>query len=477
MKTMNAPLVADKDLQERFDTECMLLGGLLSNSAVSHRAVAAILEPVHFSDPFNANLFRLIGEAVDAGMDGFQKVHWVITKIRELPAITELKATGSEIVARYIAHAAPQIGLEGCARLVRYDHLKGNLEVATEEGDIAEVERLAAEMERLSSTQKSKDEGIESIAQLGDRLLNKLNEAYRMGQPVKDFAYCGSADLGDLLGGWRRKRFYVIAGRPGMGKSSVTLSLLLRTAQKGHGVMFFALEMGREELTEMALASMAWSHDNRVEYRDISSAAVHREGFEEKFRRVLDVAPRLNDMPFLIGDRGGLTVAEVRSQALTYAQRLAAEGRKLEVVVIDHMGLMRASERYAGNKVSETEEISNGFKMLAKELDCAVIALAQINRGVEGRDDKRPGLSDLRWSGSVEQDADVVIFVYREAYYLERLKHDDPDDEARRSVKLGELRSRIEIIIAKHRGGPCGNIEMFCDMGCAVVRDQAVVGF
>lgn len=472
---MNESLIAEKYANDRFENEVGLLGALLSSSSVAIRAAASILEPAHFSDPFHMTLFRLLCEATDAGLDGFKRSHWIMSEIRGCPALEELKMTASAMVGRYIANAYPLIAVEPACKSVKYDYLLVKLEIATEQGDMAEVEKCAAEMERIKTSHKTKDEGIEAIGSLSNRLLERLNEAHMAGEPVKDFAYCGAGSLGDLLGGWRRKRFYVIAGRPGMGKSSVALSLLLRTARKGHGVMFFALEMGREELTEMALASIAWNRDSRIEYRDISAAAVHKPGFGEKLERIYQVAPKFNELPFYIGDRGGLTVAEVRSQALQYAQRLAAEGKKLEVVCIDHMGLMKASERYAGNKVSETEEISNGLKTLAKELDCAVIALAQISRGVEGRDDKRPGLSDLRWSGAIEQDADIVMFVYREAYYLERIKHEKADDEIQREARLGEISSRIELIIAKHRGGPCGNVELFCDMGCAVVLDQDAV--
>ena len=181
----------------------------------------------------------------------------------------------------------------------------------------------------------------------------------------------------------------------------------------------FSLEMGREELSEMALCNLAWSRNSRVEYRDISAASVTREGFSEKFNAVLQTAPLLNSMPFTIADRGGITIADIRSQSLQHAQYLRERSRSLSVICVDHLGLIKSSGKYQGNKVAETEEISSALKALAKELGCAVVALAQLNRGVEGRDDKRPSLSDLRWSGSIEQDADVVMFVYRPAYYLQ----------------------------------------------------------
>jgi replicative DNA helicase len=259
----------------------------------------------------------------------------------------------------------------------------------------------------------------------------------------------------------------------GMGKSTLALSSLLRTALKGHGVMFFALEMGKQELSEMALASLAYRTGTRVEYRDISMANVGRDGFVQHFEAVSEVAPTFNSMPFFIDDRQGLTVAEVRSQAAQYAQRLASEGKRMDVVCIDHMGLLRASQSFGGNKVAQTEEVSNDLKRLAKELDCAVVALAQLNRSVEGRDDKRPGMADLRWSGAIEQDADVIMFPYRPEYYLRR-QEEDGDKEMERQRKLTAARNKLELIIEKHRGGPTGAVELFCDVGCAVVKDLVV---
>jgi replicative DNA helicase len=473
---MNAPVtIRDPYVDDRFENEAMLIGGLLTYGPSAYRAAAAIIEPEHFVDPFNMVLYDLIGQAIDANLEGFQRVHWIIAQLRESPIVKELKVTAQQLIARYIAQAAPEIATEGCARQMRHDYLAVQLRIAVNTADTASAETHAAEMERLSKAHLTKDDGIQTIGALTNQTLEKLNTALMAGAAHKDYAYCGSLDLGNVIGGWRRKRLYVVAGRPGMGKSTLALSLLLRTARKGHGVMIFALEMGRDELTEMALCNMAYDPRRRIEYRDINASAVMREGFREKFEQVLEAAPRLQQLPLMISDRGGLTLAEIRSQAMQYAQRLAAEGKRLEVIAVDHLGLMKASSRYAGNKVSETEEISSGLKMLAKELDCAVVALAQLSRGVESRDDKRPGLSDLRWSGAIEQDADVVMFVYREAYYLERVKHDDIEEDDRREAKLGELRSKIEAIVAKNRGGPCNVVQMFCDMGCGVVRDLDTV--
>ena len=170
--------------------------------------------------------------------------------------------------------------------------------------------------------------------------------------------------------------------------------------------------------------------------------------------------------------QAGQTIADIRSQALQYAQRLETQGKRLEVICIDHLNLIRASDRYQGSKTAETEEVSAALKQLAKELQCAVVCLCQLNRAVEGREEKRPSLSDLRWSGAIEQDADVVMFVYRESYYLERAKHDDLAKENDRLSRLERLRTKLEVTFGKHRGGPCPVLEFYADMGCGVIRDM-----
>ena len=461
--------------QARFDTEAQLLGALMTyQDAIYYRAAAAIVSPEHFGDAFNHSLFVLIGNGIDAGLSGFKLAAWLMAELRDSKTLHELGMTPSAIIGKYIAQACPSIGIEGCARQIKHDYLRIMLQQSVEAGNTDIAETTAAEMERLSRAHLVKDQGVESIGVVSERLLDNLNTAYQRGEIVKDFAYCGSHGLAENIGGWRQNRLYIIAGRPGMGKSTLCLSLLLRTAAKHtDGVLMFSLEMGREELTEMALCDLSWSNKHRIEYRDISSSMVLKEGFATKFETVLQMAPVLNSMPFTIADRGGITIADIRSQSLQHAQYLRERGKRLGVICVDHLGLIKASGKYAGNKVAETEEISAALKGLAKELGCAVVALAQLNRGVEGRDDKRPNLSDLRWSGAIEQDADVVMFVYREAYYL-RNAVDDKEKEMERIEKLRAVKNDMELIIAKNRTGPCETIRLFTDIGCAVVRDKEV---
>lgn len=455
----------------RFQTEVELLGGLLmQDSSAGYLAAAAIVERKHFSDDVLGRVFQAMGRGISEGLAGNRLTMWLISEFREDPPLVECNTTMAAMIAKFIARGCPAIGIEGSARQIRHDWLKEQLHEAVQDGDTASAEQIAAEMERLSKAHLTRDDGAQSIGDIARNAVTDLSRAFQEQSPGNNYARIGLNDMSRALGGWRRKRLYIIAGRPGMGKSTFALSNMIRTAQAGHGVMLFAQEMGKQELIEMAMCDLAWSPGRRIEYRDISQDAVLQDGFEDRFRAVYQVAPAFNSLPIMISDRGGLNINEIRSQALQFSQRLAAVGKRLDVVCVDHLGLMRAVSDYRGNKVAETEEISGALKQLAKELDCAVVALAQLSRQVESREDKRPNLSDLRWSGGIEQDADVVMFVYREAYYLSK-PETDGDKETLRMDRLKHVQNKIEVLIEKNRGGPTRSLEFFCDMGCAVIRD------
>lgn len=471
---MNAPTsIKDTVADDRFQVEMQLLGALMASpTTAAYHSAAAIVSWEHFADSFNGRLFGLMGEGVKEGLAGFPLTSRIISELRDDPTLAEAGLTASRLVARYLAEQAPAIAIEGCARQIKHEWLGEGLKVAAEDGDAQRAEACALEMDRLSKAHLSKDDGLKQIEAASLQVVNRLQDAFAAGEVRDDMAWPGSHGLANVIGGWRRGRMYVIGGRPGAGKTTAGLSLLLRTARKGHGVLFVELEMGADELTEMSLCDLAYSRTRRIEYRDLSGNAATQTAFQPKLEAVIEAQRLLEKLPFLISDRPALTLNDIRSQAMQYAQRLASVGKRLDVICVDHLNLIKAASNYKGNKVAETEEVSNGLKALAKELQCAVVVLAQLNRAVEGREDKRPSLSDLRWTGAVEQDADVVMFVYREAYYLQK-PVDDPVKDADRKQRLAAVANKMELIFAKHRGGPNPVVEMFCDMGCAVVRDSA----
>jgi replicative DNA helicase len=181
--------------------------------------------------------------------------------------------------------------------------------------------------------------------------------------------------------------------------------------------------------------------------------------------RVIEARRRLADLPLTIETQGGLSMSQIATRARKLNDRLDKKGQRLGLLIVDHMHIVAASSRYAGHKVHEVTEISAGLKALAKELEVPVLALAQLSRQVEARDNKRPGLSDLRESGAIEQDADLIIFLYREAYYLKD-RIDDDAKEAARLDRLAEVQHKLEAAIAKNRNGPTATVELFFDAGC-----------
>lgn len=456
----------------RFETERRLIGALLCmQNPAANRAAAMIVKPDHFSEPMYARVFHLLTKDDKKELQGPAMVAALLHDLHaDESVLAEIKWTPEKLVANCVAFAAPGIALEYHARTVKYAALDVMLTAAAEDGDLAAVQSLGAEMEALSRAQYATPSNFEPLAAVAERVLTELSVAYQAGSEAKDFAVAAPSSLGRQIGHWRRKRFYVIAGRPGMGKSTLALSSLVRTALRGYGVLMFSLEMGEDELTEIALCDLAWTPSRRIEYNSIRPNAVMRPGFAEKYGEVQQVAPMLGSAPFYICDKGGLTIGDIRSQALTYQQRLHAMGKRLDVLCVDHLGLIKPTGNYRGNKVAETEEVSAALKQLAKELDCAVVALAQLSRQTEGREDKRPTLSDLRWSGGIEQDADVVMMVYREEYYL-RKEEADTDKEALRQRKLTACKNTLQVFVEKNRGGPTGEVKLFCDIGCGVVRN------
>jgi replicative DNA helicase len=267
----------------------------------------------------------------------------------------------------------------------------------------------------------------------------------------------------------------VLAGRPGMGKSAAASSSLLRGARAGHASLFFSLEMVGEQLGSRMLTDLAWTRQHPIHYEDI----LHRrtEIINDPARRRLAVAKdELAKLPVLIEEQRGLTFAEIAARSRKAANALDRQGRRLETIFVDHMLLVHPSARYSGNRVQEVREISGGLATLAKELDVAVVALCQLNRGVEGRENKRPGLADLRDSGSIEEDASLVIFLYRLAYYLEQQRFDDMLAEKARTDALEKSRNSLEFIVAKNRNGRCGTVDAFIDVGANAVRNLEVGG-
>jgi len=263
----------------------------------------------------------------------------------------------------------------------------------------------------------------------------------------------GLTELDARLGGMHKQDLIIIAGRPSMGKTALATNIAFHAAKniekKGtkSSVAFFSLEMSSEQLSTRIL-----SEQSKIRSNDIRRGKVS----EKEFEQFIETSKNIFELPLYIDETPAITIAAISNRSRRIKRLFG-----LDLIVVDYIQLMRSGKRAELNRVQEISEITQGLKALAKELDVPVLALSQLSRQVEQRDDKKPQLSDLRESGSIEQDADVVMFVFREAYYLERKEPTLGSIEyAEWQQKMNEISSLAEILIGKQRHGPTGNVKV-----------------
>ena len=299
-----------------------------------------------------------------------------------------------------------------------------------------------AEKGSFSSTIVKFDEALKQTIEMASSAYK--NDEGIVGVPT------GLTDLDDRLGGLHKSDLVIIAGRPSMGKTALATNIAFYAAKKiqdegkKSSIAFFSLEMSSEQLSTRILAEQS-----RIKSNDIRRGRIS----EEQFDKFIETSKNITELPLYIDETPAISIAALSNRARRIKRKYG-----LDMVVVDYIQLMSASN-YREGRVQEISEITQGLKALAKELSVPVLALSQLSRAVEHRDDKKPQLADLRESGSIEQDADVVMFVYRETYYLER-KEPRPAtvEHAEWQAKMNEVSSFAEIIIGKQRHGPTGNI-------------------
>ena len=256
----------------------------------------------------------------------------------------------------------------------------------------------------------------------------------------------GIPTLDRMTLGMKPGELIIAAGRPGMGKTTFATAIATQTAMHGAGVYFVSLEMVAQELAERTLAALCFDDPGDViSYRRISEA---NSLSDVEFARLRKARDRLDGLPLDVEQEAGLMVSQIAARARRRKAQLESAGKRLRLVVVDHLGIVKPSKRYAGARVHEVSELTAAFKALAKELGVAVMLLCQLSRGVEHRDDKRPALSDLRDSGSIEQDADLVLGLYRPAYYLERKS---PLTDGETEILIGS-QNELVVEILKNNG-------------------------
>jgi len=325
---------------------------------------------------------------------------------------------------------------------------------------------LAKRNEIDNNGQKIIEQSEKSLFDLAEKgafasSLIKFDDALKMTIDMASSAYkneegivgvpTGLRDLDDRLGGLHKSDLVIIAGRPSMGKTALATNIAFNAAKKiqdsgkKSSVAFFSLEMSSEQLSTRILAEQS-----RIKSNDIRRGKIS----EEQFDKFLETSKNIADLPMFIDETPAISIAALSNRA-----RRIKRIHGLELVVVDYVQLMTAVNSRRDGRVQEISEITQGLKALAKELSVPVLALSQLSRAVEQRDNNKPQLADLRESGSIEQDADVVMFVYREAYYLERKEPRPATVEyAEWQAKMGEVSNMAEIIVGKQRHGPTGNV-------------------
>ena len=461
---MNAHANLDHAALSSIDLEQEVLGAVLMSPSfeVIERAVSAS----DFSEPLHSQLFETFA-AVHAS-------HGVIT-----PAliIASMGGDASTIViegttlGQYIALLAAAASLPrnavAYARQIREFSNRRKILAMAETMSIgimsnqpaADIAGAGIELlDEIAAQASAGSTPQVSIREANDKSLARMRRAMQNPGELAGLSW-GLDGLDTKTGGLRRGEMLVLAGRPGMGKTALACCIARQTASAGEPTFFASLEMGDASLADRILADFAYKRHSPIPYYSIANGTLS----DTKAERVIEAARCQREWPLTIDPAPGLTVSQIAARARRHSQILERQGRRLGLVIVDHMHIVRPSNRYSGARVNEVGEISAALKGLAKDLDVPVLALAQLSRQVETRDDKRPTMADLRNSGTIEQDADAILFVYREAYYLER--EQAPVD------LLIDAKDQLDVIIAKQRNGPIGTVKLFCDIACNAVRD------
>ncbi len=461
------------------ELEQEVLGALLVSGDV--KFLPGALEPAHFIEPLHREIFASMKQAATQYRSvRLDLVRNVLASAGDMDAYRKtLGISVPEYLARLASGTARGVGglkdsipamLHQWGRFFVGQEAERLLLAAADPGTSpAELIRTAAQsFDEVSSTlcRGRHRKTLHTIAEASEDALSAVAEAMQRGSGLTGTTW-GLADVNRATGGMQAGEMIILGARPSMGKTAVALSIGIQAARAGAGVGVISLEMGARSLAMRALTDIAFDDHGSIAYSDLLTGRVSEADYE----RIVLAQRRFDALPLLIEDASGLSMLDIRTKFERMAESAERNGTPLRVLVVDYLQLIAASTRYQGNRTAEISEISAGLRNLAREHGIAVLALSQLSRQVESRDDKRPMLSDLRDSGSIEQDADVVIFLFREAYYVERSKGKDPDAETDRIEKLAECQNKLEFIIAKQRMGATRTIDLFIDVASSAVRN------
>jgi replicative DNA helicase len=450
------------------EIEQALLGAVLVDNQALER-VSTSLKPDHFYDPLHQRIFELMSALSEKG----GMVITPLTLHAALKADPGLQEVGGHAYLAGLAQAAPampnvrdyarilqELGVRRGLIRIGEDVVNNAYEAPHDKPPQTQIEEAEKALYRLADTARYGDGPIDFSESLR-RAVVQAERAQARGGRISGVS-TGFADIDSLLGGLQPSDLIIIAGRPGMGKTSLATNMAFNAAKmwmqdleagadvpRGAPILMFSLEMAAQQLSGRILA----------EQTEIEMWKIRNGKFSEsEWDKFVLAMQDLSMLPLYIDDTGGISIAQIAARA----RRMKRE-KNIGAIIIDHIQLVSSSGR-PENRVQEITEISKGLKVLAKELDVPVIALSQLSRSVDSRDDKRPVLSDLRESGSIEQDADVVMFVYREEYYLKSREPEPGSTEhAKWLEKCERAHRRAEVLVEKHRHGATNKIDLFFD--------------
>ncbi|MCC7275727.1 MAG: replicative DNA helicase [Alphaproteobacteria bacterium] len=460
------------------EAEQALIGAILVNNHAFQR-VSEIVEAEHFANPIHGRIFSAAAKLIERGQIADPVT--LRTYFEQDGALTEVG--GAAYLARLAAASASIINAEHYAAAIRDLHLRRELialgedvvntafDAAPDVTAMAQVESAEQRLFNLATTGVGEG-GFRTFESALVEAIRMAEAAFKRSGHVAGVA-TGFIDMDKRLGGLHPSDLVILAGRPAMGKTALATNIAFHAArhyretrrpdgtavaEDGAVVAFFSLEMSAEQLATRILAEVSGVPSDQIRRGDVRA---------EEFPKFVEASQTLAAIPMFIDDTPALTISAIR----TRARRLARQ-RGLGMIVVDYLQLLRPSTASRNeNRVQEISEITRGLKAIAKELNVPVLALSQLSRAVEQREDKHPQLADLRESGSIEQDADVVMFVFREEYYLRNEPMRRPDETEdkfndryqRWSQRLQEVADTAEVIIAKQRHGPTGTVRLRFD--------------
>ena len=468
-----APISADAlaipSLPHNLEAEQALLGALMFDNAIFER-LSDRLRGSHFYEPFHQRLYDAIEDHIRQGMLAEPTI--LMERFKQDPAFAEFG--GLRYLADLMDRAPPGANAPDYARVVydlalRRDLIRIGGDIIKEAPDperaaIEQIERAELTLYSLAET-GAPSSGFVSFSTALAGAVEMAGEAYQRDGKLAGLATMLD-DLDSKLGGMHPSDLLILAGRPSMGKTALATNIAFNVARNyrweptadgrktvsGGVVAFFSLEMSAEQLAMRILADASGVSSDRLRKGEIDAS---------DFGKVRDAAIEIGESPLYIDATGGLAISKLAARA----RRLKRMEQGLDLIIVDYLQLITVGEGAAQkNRVQEVSEITGGLKALAKELNVPIIALSQLSRQVENREDKRPQLSDLRESGSIEQDADCVMFVYRESYYLGRTEpREGTEEHLKWQEDMDILQHQAEVVIGKQRHGPIGIVKLSFD--------------